>query len=103
MLARIVTIVTGDEKCFSFYEPETKRNSQKWRPTVSATPLKPRTDTREKKRMAIVFWDRGHSFNQLGFKGQSIKSEYYCQVLTELKETIKQKQREVEPWGTASP
>jgi len=91
LLARIVT---GDEKWFSFYEPSTKRNSQEWRPTGSAPPLKPRRDTSAKKRMAIVFWDReGLILTNWVPSGQTVNANYYCKVLTELKDSIKEKRR----------
>lgn len=87
-------IVTGDESWFHYYEPESKRSSMEWREVGSAPPTKVHTSISVGKRMATVFWDKGGILLIEWLpQGRMINSEYYCEVLRNLREAIKNKRR----------
>lgn len=87
-------IVTGDEKWFSYYQPESKQESQEWRKVGSPPPLKIKTEPSTRKRMATVFWDvQGILLIEWLPEGTTVNSAYYCKILTKLKESIKSERR----------
>ena len=87
-------LVTGDEKWFLYYEPESKQESREWRQVGSPPPLKPKSEPSTKKQMATVFWDReGILLIKWLPSGETINSQYYCKVLAELKEAITKDRR----------
>lgn len=87
-------LVTGDESWFRFYEPETRRESREWRHPGDPPPRHVRTQQSAMKRMATVFWDNeGIILLKWLPPGTTINSQYYCQILVELKEAIKSERR----------
>ena len=87
-------IVTGDESWFHYYEPESKRSSMEWRAAGEAPPVKVRSGPSAGKRMASVFWDReGILLIKWLPEGRTVNSQYYCEVLRELREAIKNMRR----------
>ncbi|MCP4996923.1 MAG: hypothetical protein GY934_24570 [Gammaproteobacteria bacterium] len=91
MLGRIVT---GDESWFHYYEPELKSQSSVWIAKGSGPPIKARAVQSAGKRMASVFWDEeGILLIDWLPEKETINSDYYIEVLTNLKEAIKEKRR----------
>ena len=87
-------IVTGDESGFLFYDPESKQQSMEWRKPGEPAPTKVRTSQSAMKRMATVFWDsEGILLIQWLPQGRTINSQYYCEVLSDLREAIKKERR----------
>ena len=87
-------IVTGDEKWFYYHDPASKQESREWRNVGSPPPLKVNTARSAGKRMASVFWDRkGILLIDWLPQNHSINAQYYCQLLLNLKEKIKQERR----------
>ena len=87
-------VVTGNESWFYYYEPESKRSSMEWTAPGSKPPVKPRTMASAGKRMASVFWDQeGILLIKWLPQGSTINSEYYCELLGELRESIKNQRR----------
>ena len=87
-------IVTGDESWFNFYEPESKARSMEWRHPGETPPTKVKPAQGGIKRMATVFWD-GEGILLLKWlpDRQTINSNYYCEILAELKESTKKNRR----------
>lgn len=82
-------LVTGDESWFRLYEPETRRESKEWRHPGDPPPRHVRTQPSAMKHMATVFWDaEGIILLKWLPRGQTINSDYYCQILSELKAAI---------------
>ncbi len=87
-------LVTGDESWFHFYEPDSKRNSMEWKTPGEPPPQKVRSSPSAGKRMASVFWDtEGILLVKWLPQGRTINSEYYCEVLTDLREEVKKNRR----------
>lgn len=87
-------IITTDEKWFSLTEPATKQESRTWIKVGTCPPVKPRPGLHDKKRMALVFWDmEGVLMTKWVQEGATVTAAYYCQALTELKETVKRERR----------
>ena len=65
-----------------------------WRAPKSIPPVKPRTTASAGKRMASVFWDHeGILLIKWLPQGSTINSQYYCELLGELRESIKNQRR----------
>ena len=90
----LTQLVTGDETWLHHYEPETKSQSTQWLEKGSAPPVKAKVVPSAGKRMASVFWDyrRVLIVDWLPVKS-TINSDYYIQVLSQLKEKIKENRR----------
>ena len=87
-------IVTGDEAWFYYYDPETKAQSSEWCVPNEPPPIKAKVIPSAGKRMATVFWDnKGILLIKWLPEGQTINSNYYVEVLTELKDVIKKERR----------
>ena len=90
----ISRIVTGDESWVYEYEPESKVLSMEWRERGSCPPVKPRTAISAGKHMCTFFWDQdGPLLIKWLPKGVTINSDYYTQVLQELRQAIKSERR----------
>ena len=87
-------IVTGDESWVNYYEPESKQQSKEWRVMGSPPPLKPRTTISALKRMVSFFWDnQGPLLIKWLPGGRTVNSQYYIEVMRELREEIKNSRR----------
>ena len=87
-------VVTGDEKWFYYYDPDSKQQSKEWRVVGSPPPLKVAKDRSAGKRMASVFWDSaGILLIDWLPEKRSITADYYCELLIRLKESIKNERR----------
>ena len=87
-------IVTGDETWVHHYDPESKQESMQWRKKGEKPPVKFKVTPSAGKIMAIIFWDsEGILMIDYKDKGVTITGEYYSNVLTRLKESIKEKRR----------
>jgi [histone H3]-lysine36 N-dimethyltransferase SETMAR len=90
----LTQLVTGDETWVHHYEPEAKRQSSQWLARGSAPPVKAKAVPSAGKRMASVFWDyKGVVHIDWLPEKATINSDYYIQVLTNLKENINQDRR----------
>ena len=90
-LSRIVTV---DETWLFHYDPETKQQSMQWRHSGSPKPKKFKTQRSAGKVMATVFWDKdGILMIDYLQRGNTINSDYYCDLLYRLKDAIKEKRR----------
>ena len=87
-------IVTGDETWVYHHEPESKVQSSQWKRRYEPVPIKARTTKSAGKRMATFFWDSEGIIliNWLPEK-MTINSEYYIDVLNDLRVAIKSKRR----------
>lgn len=87
-------IVTVDESWFHYYEPESKAASMQWKRRDEPTPIKARSVPSAGKRMATIFWDKkGILLIKWLPEKQTINSDYYVNLLTELREIIKKERR----------
>lgn len=87
-------IVTVDETWLFHYDPETKQQSMEWRHAGSPRPKKFKTQKSAGKVLASIFWDKdGVLLTDYLQKGQTINAEYYCNLLAQLKEALKEKRR----------
>ena len=89
-------LVTMDE-CWVYvylYDPETKEMSKQWKHATSPPPKKAKVQKSGGKVMVSVFWDcRGVILTDYLAKGQTITGAYYCNLLSKLRDAIKQKRR----------
>lgn len=90
----LTRIVTGDETWVHHYDPESKQESMQWRRKGDKPPVKFKVTPSAGKIMATIFWDsEGILLIDYKDKGETITGEYYCNVLTRLRESIKEKRR----------
>ncbi len=83
-------IVMGDETWVSYYNPELKRTSKKYRHTTSPRPKKIRSEKSCRKLMLTVFWDCDSVVNREFIKpGSRINSDSYCVTMETLKRRIR--------------
>jgi hypothetical protein len=76
------------------YTPESKQQSKQCREASCSAPKKTRLVPSAGKVMASVFWDaEGILFIDYLEKGKTIAREYYSNLLTRLKETIREKKK----------
>lgn len=86
--------VTMDETWVHHFQPETKEQSKQWKHKTSPTPKKAKATNSAGKVMASVFWDaKGILFVDYLPKGHTITGEYYANLLTELRQKIREKRR----------
>ena len=82
-------IIIGDKTCCHHYEPESKRQPMEWRHMNSPSKKKFKTLPSAGKVMCTVFWDRkGMILMDFLEPGQTINSDRYIAMLTELKARI---------------
>jgi len=74
--------VTGDERWFHHFDPETKRQSMEWHHLDSPTKEKPKTMPSAKKIMGTLFWDaEGCILIELLEPGKTIRPPHTRTVL----------------------
>jgi hypothetical protein len=87
-------VITADETWLHYVTPETKMQSKQWLPRDARSPMKARVSRSAKKVMAIVFFDSsGLVYTNYVPSGQTVNSEFYCEVLDRLRGHIRQKGR----------
>lgn len=87
-------LVTMDECWVYHYDPETKEQSKQWKHISSPPPKKAKMQPSSGKVMLSVFWDcNGLLLTDYARKGQTITGNYYRDLLTRLRDTIKAKRR----------
>ena len=83
-------VITGDESWVYGYDPETKRQSSRWKSPGSPRPKKARQSRSATKSMLIVFFNiRGIVHHEFAPEGQTVNAELYCSVLRCLLEDIR--------------
>ena len=89
-------VITGDESWVYGYDPETKQQSSQWK-TPSSPQLKKVCKVRSNiKTMLIIFLDiRGIVHKEFVPPGQTVNGKFYCEVLRQLRENVKQKRPEM--------
>jgi len=88
-------IVTGDETWIHHWNPDTKQESMQWKHANSPPPRKFRTLPSAGKIMATIFWDcKGVLLvDYLQWKTIIMCGTYYTEVLRNLCQAVKEKQR----------
>jgi len=87
-------LITMDECWVYHYDPETKEESKQWKHADSPSPKKAKVQPSSGKVMLSVFWDcHGVILTDYAHKGQTITGQYYRDLLTKLRESIKKKRR----------
>lgn len=96
----LTRIVTTDETWVFHYEPESKRQSMEWKHVTSPVKKKFKSQRSAGKVMLTVFWDRKGPIT-ISFleRGQTVNSENYCNLLTQVKKDIKNKRRGLQASG----
>ncbi len=85
-------IIAGDETWISLYQNETKMESCQWLPCGSACPLKALKSRTGRKSMLILFHDAyGVIHMEFVPPGETVDSDFYCQVLDRLLVKIRRK------------
>ncbi len=85
-------IITMDESWISTYEPELKSQSMHWLTRSQARPTKARRNRAAKKSMLLLFFDsQGTVHSEFLPDKQTVKSEYFIQVLGRVRESIRKK------------
>jgi len=75
---------------------ETKRKSMKWKSTSSLRPKNARMSRSKFKDMLIVFFDiQGTVMAEWVPSGQTVNQQYYIEVLTKLRESLRRKRPEL--------
>ena len=91
-------IISGDETPLSTFLPEKKLTSQQWIQKGGPRPQKALKTARMSSTMMTLFFDeRGVVHMEFVPKGETIRSEEYCETLSRLKEAIRRKRPEL--WG----
>jgi len=88
--------VIGDHgrNLVNHYDPETTQESMVWRHSGSPRPKKFRVQKSAGKFVASICWDQdGILLIHYLRKGQTINAEYYCSLLAQLKDILKEKRR----------
>ena len=87
-------LVTGDETWVYPYDPESKRQTMKWRQPHEPHPRKFKTSRSTKKIMVTVFWNAKGVIHIDYLQSQkTITGEYYAGLLHHLPRSIKEKRR----------
>ena len=91
-------IVTTDETWVFHYEPESK--SMEWKHVSSPVKKKFKSQKSLRKVMLTVFWDRNGPITiSVLERGNTVNSENYCELLTQVKKDIKNKRRGLQSRG----
>ena len=78
----LLSIVTGDETWFHYFDTETKRQRMEWHHLDPPTKKKPKTMPSAKKIMGTVFWDaEGCVLIEFLEPGKTINASHYVQTL----------------------
>ena len=86
--------VTMDETWVHHFQPEPKELSKQWKHHGSPAPKKAKSVISAGKVMASIFWDsEGVLLVDYLTKGQSITGPYYANLIRQLQEKVKKKQR----------
>ncbi|KAJ7316422.1 hypothetical protein JRQ81_002584 [Phrynocephalus forsythii] len=79
-----------DECWVYLYNPETKEMSKEWKHPSSPPPKKAKVQKSAGKVMLSVFWDsRGVILTNYLLKGETLNSDYYCNLLEKLRDALK--------------
>jgi histone-lysine N-methyltransferase SETMAR len=79
--------ITMDETWVYHHDPESKQEAKEWCEPGTSAPKRVRVQKSAKKVLASVFWDaKGILFVDYLQTGKTINSEYYCNLLVQLKE-----------------
>lgn len=77
--------VPGEEMYIFEYNPESNCQSSEWHTNESPLPRKVRMSKLQISAMLIVFFDReGVIRSEFLLEGQTVKKEFYCEVLKRL-------------------
>ena len=88
----LLSIVTGDNRWFHHFDPETKRQSMEWHHLDSPTKKKPKTMPSAKKITGTIFWDaEGCIFIEFLEPGKTIIAARYVQTLLKLRRALRDK------------
>lgn len=89
-------IITGDESWCYGYDPETKQQSSQWTSPQSPRPKKARQVRSATKTMLILFFDiHGIVHHEFVPPNRTVNSDFYCDVLRRLKESIRRKRADL--------
>jgi len=84
--------VTMDETWIYHHDPKLKQERLQWTEAGCSAPKQVKSERSAKKVMASVFWDaKGILLIDYLEKGKTINSEYYCNLLDQLNEKIREK------------
>ena len=84
--------ITMDETWVYHHDPESKQEAKEWCEPGCSASKRVRVRKSAKKVMASVFWDaKGILVVDYLQTGKTINSEYYCNLLDQLKEKIREK------------
>ncbi|XP_048241526.1 uncharacterized protein LOC125374615 [Haliotis rufescens] len=87
-------IVTSDETWVYHYDPESKRESMKWKHATSPKTKKFKATRSTKKVMMTIFWDsKGVIHIDYLPHGTTMNGEYYAKLLNQVRQSIKMKRR----------
>ena len=90
----LLRLVSVDETCVHYYEPENKAQSRQWVGSGSPKPKKFKTQPSAGKVMATVFWDaKGVIMLDFLPKRGTITGVYYANLLDQLRTAIREKHR----------
>ena len=85
-------LVTCDESWICCYDPETKRQSSQWKHAVSPRPKKARQSKSTHKILMIpFFYSTGMIYMHWVSTGQTVRKEYYVEVLREFRKRFRRK------------
>jgi len=92
----MLRVITGDKSWVYRYDPETKQQSSQWKSPGSPRPKKARQSRSMTKSMLIVLFDiRRIVHHEFAPQGQTVNAGFYCSVLRNLREDIRQKRPEL--------
>jgi hypothetical protein len=94
-------VVTGDESWVFAYDPETKMQSSKGHTNSSPHPKKSQATKSDIRVMLVAFFNEGIVQCELVPSGTSVTAAFYMDVLTHLRESVRQKrsQKWKNDWG----
>ncbi|KAJ7315848.1 hypothetical protein JRQ81_002010 [Phrynocephalus forsythii] len=80
------------EQNFCLFHPETKEISKEWKHPSFPPPMKAKVQKSARKVMLSIFWDNcGVILTNYLPKGETLNSDYYCNLLQKLHDALKQK------------
>lgn len=89
-------VITADESWIYGYDPETKQQSSQWKSPQSPRPQKAKQFRSATKTMLIAFFDvKGIVHREFVSKGMTVNSDFYCDVLRRLRESVRRKRPEL--------
>lgn len=84
--------ITMDETWVYHYDPELRQQTAEWTEPSCSAPKQPKWSKSSKKIMASIFWDaKGILLVDYLQTGKTITGEYYCNLLDQLDEKIREK------------